>query len=149
MVQGGSQASAAQGSGFFTSSGEGPVVRGVALMLWSADPLEPARLATPFVHAAAAAALELKVEVYFTARSVHLLVPGVADALHASPLFGKTIAQNMQQAQDHGVRFFACTDALHAQGLKGVDLIPSCCGHGGAVQFMVRLADPAWRCLVF
>jgi uncharacterized protein len=56
---------------------------GVAILLWSCDPDRPALLATPFVQAAAAAALELPVEVYFTARSVRLLVPGVAASLRA------------------------------------------------------------------
>jgi len=122
---------------------------GVALLLWAADPADPQRLATPFFHAAAAAALELPVEVYFTARSVHLLVPGVAAGLRASPLVDKTILDAMREAHGHGARFLACTDALHAQGLAGRPLIVECSGHGGALQFMARAADLRWRCLVF
>lgn len=122
---------------------------GLALLLWAADPADPVRLATPFAHAAAAAALELQVEVYFTARSVLLLRPGVAEGLRASERFDKTIAAWMQDALDHGVRFLACTDALAARGLSHADLIPAARQHGGAVQFAARAADLAWATLVF
>ncbi|MFH7043150.1 DsrE family protein [Paucibacter sp. JuS9] len=128
---------------------EPAAVKGLALLLWATDPAEPARLATPFFHAAAAAALELEVEIYFSARSVLLLQPGVAAALHASERHDKTVLQSMQEAVAHGARLLACSDALAAHGLKRGELIAECSGHGGAVQFMSRLADPAWRCLVF
>jgi hypothetical protein len=122
---------------------------GLALLLWAADPDDPQRLATPFFHAAAAAAMEVPVEIYFAARSVHLLVPGVAAALRASARFDKTILDAMQEAHGQGARFYACTDALRAQGLGERALIAECAGHGGAVQFMARAADLRWRALVF
>lgn len=124
-------------------------VDGVALLLWAADPASPERLATPFFHAAAAAAMDLPVEIYFTARSVQLLVPGVADGLRAAPLAGKTIGDSLREAVRHGAVLLACTDALHAQGLDARGLIPQCSGHGGAVQFMARACDLRWRALVF
>ena len=124
-------------------------VTGLAILLWAADPEQPARLATPFFHAAAAGALELEVEIYFSARSVLLLQPGVAEGLRASEHNAMTIAQHMQQALAHSARLLACTDALHANGMTREGLIPAVAGHGGAVQFMSRLADPAWRTLVF
>lgn len=122
---------------------------GLALLLWAADPDDPVRLATPFAHAAAAAAMELQVEVYFSARAVRLLLPGVAESLRASDRFDKSIADWMQDALDHGARFLVCTDALAAQGLSHADLIPAARQHGGAVQFTARAADPAWATLVF
>ncbi len=122
---------------------------GLALLLWAADPAEPARLATPFFHAAAAAALELPVEIYFTARSVHLLVPGVAGALRAAPQATHTVLDHLRQAHAHGAKLFVCTEALNAQGLAGTPLIPECSGHGGAVQFMARAGDLRWRTLVY
>ena len=127
----------------------GQTAAGVAILLWAADPADPARLATPFFHAAAAAALELPVEVYFTARSVHLLLPGVAAGLRASLLVDRSIDDAMQAALDQGARFLACTDALQAQGLAGRPLVAGCSGHGGALQFMARAADLRWRTLVF
>ncbi|MDO5625411.1 MAG: DsrE family protein [Pseudomonadota bacterium] len=124
-------------------------VDGVAILLWATSPDTPALLATPFFHAAAAAAMEAPVEVYFTARSVHLLVPGTADRLRASAHFDKTIGETMREAHAHGAQFFACTDALHAHGIDPQALIPECRGHGGAVQFMARALDARWRTLVF
>lgn len=133
----------------FLALPQGQAAEGLALLLWASDPRDPSRLATPFVHAAAAAALEVPVEIYFAARSVHLLVPGVADGLRASELFQQTIGQTMRQAHAHGARFFACTDAVRAQGIDEKRLISECAGHGGAVQFMARAADLRWRTLVF
>lgn len=122
---------------------------GVAMLLWACDPDQPQRLATPFFHAAAAAAMDIPVEIYFTARSVHLLVPGVAAGLRASARHDKTILDAMREAAQHGARLYACTDALAAHGLATMALIPECAGHGGAVQFMARAASLRWRTLVF
>lgn len=124
-------------------------VTGIAILLWAAEPEAPHRLVTPFFHAAAAAAMDMPVEMYFTARSVHLLVPGVAAQLRASERFEKTVLDAMREAVSHGARLLACTDALHAQGIDPHHLIPECSGHGGAVQFMARAADARWRTLVF
>ena len=124
-------------------------VAGVAIMLWACEPEAPHRLATPFFHAAAAAAMDVPVEIYFTARSVQLLVPGVAASLRASPLFDKTIADALHEAVDHGAVLLACSDALKAHGIAFDEMIPECTRHGGAVQFMARAADLRWRALVF
>jgi uncharacterized protein len=121
---------------------------GLAILLWASDPDQPHRLATPFFHAAAAAAMDIPVEIYFTARSVRLLAPGVASELRASS-HPKTILDAMREAVDHGAVLLACTDALSANGLDGTTLIPECSRRGGAVQFMARAADLRWRTLVF
>ena len=123
-------------------------VAGVAILLWAADASAPERLATPFFHAAAAAAMEVPVELYFTAASVHLLLPGVAAGLRASERVEKTIADNIREAQDMGARLFACSDALHAQGIEPGQLMPGV-QRGGAVQFMARAIDRDWRTLIF
>lgn len=122
---------------------------GVAILLWGADPNRVDNLTTPFFHAAAAAAMDVPVEVYFTARSVHLLVPGVADGIRPSAHFAKTVGDAMREAVSHGAKLFACTDALNAQGLGDAVLIPECTARGGAVQFMARACDLRWRTLVF
>ncbi len=122
---------------------------GVAMLLWAADVAQPEKLATPFFHAAAAAAMDVPVEIYFTAASVRLLVPGVAAGLRASQRFDKTILDAMRECVQHGARLLACTDALHAHGIDAAQLIPECQGHGGAVQFMARAIDLRWRTLVF
>jgi predicted peroxiredoxin len=122
---------------------------GVAILLWATDPEQPQQLATPFFHAAAAAAMDVPVEIYCTAASVHLLAPGVAAALRASERNDMSILDHIRQAVQLGAKVFACTDALHAQGLADTALIPECSGRGGAVQFMVRAIDLRWRTLVF
>ena len=88
-------------------------------------------------------------EVYFTAGSVRLLAPGVAQALLPNPAHPKTVLDSMREAAGFGVPFYACTDALRAHGLALQGLIPECSGAGGAVQFMARAADLRWRTLVF
>lgn len=122
---------------------------GLALLLWQADPAVPEKLATPFLHAAAAAAMEVPVEIYFTAASVKLLLPGVAAGLRASERSDRTLLDALREAQGQGARLLVCTDALRAQGLAGQALIPECSGFGGAVQFMARSLDLRWRTLVF
>ena len=125
-----------------------PKPRGIAMLLWSADISVPSRLATPFFCAAAAAALDARVEVYFSAGSVRLLEPGVAQSLRASE-HPKTILESMQEAVAHGAVFFACRDALQAHGLRNDQLISECRQFGGAVQFMARAMDRDWTTLVF
>ena len=122
---------------------------GLALLLWQADPAAPEKLATPFFHAAAAAAMDVPVEIYFSAASVKLLVPGVAGQLRASARFDKTILDALREAHAHGAKLLVCSDALRAHGLDGQPLIPECGGFGGAVQFMARALDLRWRALVF
>jgi len=122
--------------------------QGLALLLWSVDAdTPPQRLATPFSHAAVAAAMELRVEIYFTARSVELLRPGVADQLLVSPQLSVLAA--MREAVAQGAVLRVCSEALAASGLDPQDLIPECQGRGGAVQFIARTADLRWRSLVF
>lgn len=124
-------------------------VTGVAILLWACEPEAPHRLATPFFHAAAAAALDVPVEIYFTARSVLLLQPGVAAALYPSAGHAKSVYDSLREAVDHGAVLLACSDALAAHGLSGEGLIPECMRRGGAVQFMSRACDLRWRTLVF
>jgi predicted peroxiredoxin len=121
---------------------------GVAILLWAADPSQPQRLATPLFHAAAAAAMDVPVELYFSAASVQLLVPAVAAGLRASAQADKTIADNLREAVELGARLFVCSDALQAQGVDAATLMPGC-QRGGAVQFMARAIDLRWRALVF
>lgn len=111
---------------------------GVALLLWSTDPHAPHLLAAPFMHAASAAAMDVTVEIYFTARSVHLLVPGVAEAIRLSAGGNRTVLELMREAVAQGARLLACSDALQTQGIDAACLIAECTGRGGAVQFMAR-----------
>lgn len=124
-------------------------IRSLAMLIWSADMTAPERLATPFVMAQAATALDLEVELYFTAQSVKLLTPQ-AGALAVG--FGpeqQPLGHYLRSAHELGIKLYACSQALHAAGIAQNELIPLCEGLGGAVQFMGRCADPRWRTLVF
>jgi uncharacterized protein len=124
-------------------------IEGVAILMWASGPDDPVRCATPFMHAAAAAALDMKVEMHFSAQSVLLLKPGVADALYADRQRKTSIADHMQQAHEHGVLFLACASAIANEGLRREDLISAVDGLSGATSFEARVCDPAWRTLVF
>ena len=53
----------------------------IVIMLLNTDPDRPANLGTPFFQASAAAAMDLEVEIYFSAKNIALLRPGVAEQL--------------------------------------------------------------------
>jgi uncharacterized protein len=124
-------------------------IRSLALLLWSADLKNPERVATPFVMAQAAAALDMEVELYFTAQSVQLLTPQAGSVLVGFGPEQRPLADYLAQVHELGIKLYACGQALHAAGFTRNDLIPLCTGLGGSVQFMGRSADRAWRTLVF
>jgi predicted peroxiredoxin len=121
----------------------------LAILLWATGPEHPHLCATPFVHAAAAAAMDVEVEVHFTSQSVLLLVPGRAAKLYVGEDRRATIYDRMREASRLGARFFACSDALAAYGLDNAQLIPELTGAAGAVAFSGRILDPQWATLVF
>lgn len=123
--------------------------RSVALLIWSADLSQPQRLATPFVMAQAAVALDQTVEMYFTARATEVLLADSAQHLIGFGPEQQPIAHYLQQARALGTGLYACSQALHALGLTSAQLASECSGLGGAVQFMSRAADPDWQTLVF
>lgn len=123
--------------------------RKLAILLWATDPAQPQLCATPFFHAAAAAAMDVEVEVHFAARSVLLLVPGCAQRLHASEFESTTVYDHMRQAVEHGARFLACSAAIAAEGLDRSELLPELRGRTGATAFVARSLDPEWATLVF
>jgi uncharacterized protein len=121
----------------------------LAILLWATDPDAPDRCATPFFHAAAAGAMDVEVEVYFTARSVLLLNPERATRIFAGQQDQTSIQDHMQQARSHGAKFLACHDALAAQGLSAETVRAEVNGFAGAAAFMARVLDPEWVTLVY
>lgn len=121
----------------------------LAILLWAAGPDVPHLCATPFFHAAAAAAMDVEVEIHFSSKSVLLLVAGVAAKLYAGLDREMSIYQHMQQATRFGAKLYACSDALAAQGVERVTLIPELAGIAGAAAFMGRALDTEWATLVF
>lgn len=121
----------------------------LAILLWAATPDRPELCATPFVHAAAAAALDCEVEIHFAGPTVRLLVAGVAEDLKPWTGLDASIYRMMKQAANLGVGFRACAMAMGA--LVGADetLIPEYGGTVAASAFVARALDPEWTTLVF
>lgn len=97
----------------------------LAILVWAADPGRPELCATPFYFAAAAAAMDVEVEMYFTARSVELLRRGVAEALLAAAGSGKSVADFRREALAFGAKMFACPTALASHGIDAAELAVS------------------------
>lgn len=123
--------------------------RKLAILLWSATADRPELCATPFVHAAAAAAFDCEVEIHFAGPTVRLLVAGVADSLRPWPGVTTSIYDLMRQATGANVSFRACAMAMTSQvGIHEL-LVPEYGGNSGASAFVDRALDPTWATLVF
>ncbi len=121
----------------------------LAILLWSATADKPQLVATPFVHAAAAAAFDCEVEMHFAGPTVRLLVEGVAANLHPWPGVDTSILDMMRQAANLDVRFLACAMALNALVGKDEKLIPEYAGTAAASAFVQRTLDPDWASLTY
>ena len=121
----------------------------LAILLWATGPDVPHLCATPFVHAAAAAAMDIETEIHFAAKSVLLLVEGVAAILYAGNDEKMSVYAHMQQATGFGAKLYACSDALAGHGVARTTLIPEVAGMAGAAAFLGRALDPEWATLVF
>lgn len=121
----------------------------LAILLWSATPERPQLCATPFVHAAAAAAFDCEVEIHFAGPAVRLLVEGVADGLRPWPDVDTSIYHMMRQAANLDVGFRACAMAMDALVDEGETLIPEYAGTVAASAFVARALDPEWATLVY
>ena len=126
-----------------------PPAAGLAILVWSADWRQPERAATPFVTAQAAAALELQVELLFTAEAVQWLLPERAGDLLGFGAGRLSAGAYLQTTAALGVRLLACSQALHAAGRRPEDLVPACAGLGGITAFVARGHAPGWSTLVF
>jgi predicted peroxiredoxin len=121
----------------------------LVIVCWAANPDSPRLCGAPFFHAAAAAAMDVEVEVYFTSAAVLLLKRGVAASLHTGPRQSETVYEFMRQAAHHGARFYACSQALCEYGLTLADLIPETSGAAGAATYAARSLDDDWVTVVY
>lgn len=121
----------------------------LAILLWGVTPERPQLCATPFVHAAAAAAFDCEVEIHFAGPAVRLLVEGVAAGLRPWPGQEMSIYGMMRQAANLDVRFLACGMALQALVVPDERLISEYGGTAAASAFVQRSLDPAWATLVY
>jgi predicted peroxiredoxin len=121
----------------------------LAMMLLTLDPERPHLCGTPFFQAAAAASMDVDVEVYFSSRAVRLLVKGVADRIYPGESQHKTVYEFMRDAAKLGVKFYACGGGLPELGVKEEDFIPECTGMAGAAAYIQRVMDDEWKVLSY
>ena len=129
-----------------SSDAVAPLIRGVALLLWSVSLERPELVVTPFVLAQANAALECDVELFFTATSIRLLQKQEQSTLVGYGPKRQTLGDILEQTRAAGAQFHACSQAMQQLGLQRGDLVP--CEIGGVLQFSARLTDPHWHALV-
>lgn len=123
--------------------------RGLAILVWSCDLTRPELLATPFMTAQAAAALDMRVKMLFSSQSVQWLL---AEHGGRPTGFGPqrwTIGRHLDASRDLGIDILACSQALHASGVQPQALAPQCAGVEGMVSFVEQGSAPGWRMLVF
>lgn len=123
--------------------------RGLALMVWSCDLSRPELLATPFMMAQAAAALDMRVKMLFSSQSVQWLLAKNADVLSGFGPEQWPVKRHLQASAELGIEIHACTQALHASGADSTMLAPQCAGVEGMVAFVEQGSAPGWRMQVF
>ncbi len=121
----------------------------LAIMLLTIDPDHPHVCGTPFFQAAAAAAMDVDVEIYFASRSVRLLIEGIADSIYPSDDLTKTVYGFMKDAADLGVKFFACGGAMEPCDVTKEQLVAECTGIAGAATFVTRVMDDEWKTITY
>jgi predicted peroxiredoxin len=121
----------------------------LVVMLLTIDPAVPHLCGTPFFQAAAAAAMDVEVEIYFASRSTRLLRKGVAAAIYPSDNQAKSVYGFMQDAAELGVKFFACGGALAPNGIGEEDLVPECSGIAGGAAYISRVLDDEWKSISY
>jgi predicted peroxiredoxin len=120
----------------------------LVIVVWSAGPDRPDLAAAPFVYALAARALEIEVEMHFTASSVRWLLQGVADHAQTDHARTKTVLDYVREAKAAGVKLYACAMALH-EHRRGEALIAETEGVAGAATVVGLAVLPRTHTLVF
>lgn len=92
----------------------------------------PERCATPFYLAAAAAAMDNEVGIYFTMNGPTLLRKGVAESIGPKGERGARLRQFIDTALDVGVRLYVCQPSLDLHDLSMDDMIDGVEMIGGA-----------------
>lgn len=123
--------------------------RGLAILVWSCDLSRAELLATPFMTAQAAAALDMRVKMLFSSQSVQWLLAQHGELPTGFGAGQWPIARHLETSAGLGVEIRACTQALHASGAGRDVLSTHCAGVEGMVSFVEQGSAPGWRMLVF
>jgi uncharacterized protein len=124
-------------------------VERLLIVLVNTDPRNGEELGAPFYHASVAAALGYQVDLVCTATAGRLLRKGVAAGLVVKPGSDKTVYTFMQEAHQHGVRFWACPNNLDLFDMQREDLIPECAGMMSTAQMITDLMEGECRVLTY
>ena len=120
----------------------------LVIVMWAADPSAADRAAAPFVYALAARALEIDVEMHFTAGAVRWLFEGVADAAYTDQARTRTVRDYIREAAAAGVRLYGCAMALNERR-RGEPLIAEMTGIAGAATVVGAAVEGDCRVMVF
>jgi predicted peroxiredoxin len=92
------------------------------------------RMATPIYLAAAAAAMDMEVSIYFTVHGPSMLRKGVPETVRVQKVDGDgaLIGHFLDQARELGVRFLVCQPSLELNGMTMADVIEGVEMIGGA-----------------
>ena len=92
------------------------------------------RMATPIYLAAAAAAMDMEVSIYFTVHGPSMLRKGVPETVRVQKVDGDgaLIGHFLDQARELGVRFLVCQPSLDLNGMTMNDVIDGVEMIGGA-----------------
>ena len=92
------------------------------------------RMATPIYLAAAAAAMDMEVSIYFTVHGPSMLRKGVPETVRVQKVDGDgaLIGHFLDQARELGVRFLVCQPSLELNGMTMNDVIEGVEMIGGA-----------------
>lgn len=121
------------------------------IVLWSCGPDRPqgaALVAAPLVYALAARALDLEVEIHFTASTVRWLLPAVAAEAFTDAARSKTVLDYLSELQAAGVPLHPCALALHEHA-RGALLVEQAGEVAGAATVIAATVQANARTLVF
>jgi len=122
---------------------------GLAILVWSCDLSRPELLATPFMTAQAAAALDMRVKMLFSSQSVQWLLAQNAELPTGFGDERWPVARHLEASAELGVEIRACSQALHASGAGRAELSTHCAGVEGMVAFVEQGSAPGWKMVVF
>jgi hypothetical protein len=125
--------------------------RRLLIVLWSCGPDRPGGgtlAAAPLVHALAAHALEIEVELHFTSSAVRWLIPGVADAAHTDQAATRTVLDYLFEVREADIPVHACAMAVAEHLRPGETMLEGVRMAGAATVVQATMASDT-RTLVF
>lgn len=96
------------------------------LILQTSGVREPRRTFAPLYIATTAAVMDMEVTVWFTMEGVSLLRRGAAEKIELVKGSGVTLKTWIDRAQQAGVRFMVCAQAMEGEEMTIEDIVEDC-----------------------